>query len=349
MCLQKKDLTRKIAEHHSVERKTTLHCYFSKRPQTALQVSTRPSSVSGVAKTSSGSPQAWNSLAPGGNHTGQEGFTSSMQEQCSLNTFNLRKKCNVSGVATKSRVHSAHVKKHRIHVSKQTLQTQVAAKETAQEFSSASADAPKSLCASDYDKTSGRQNRTLPCSQGSGFANSCSSDCAETSVGRAPFFSGDARSGSGFVLSALSASGKDTPVGHIPLHNQDLRRECQRVGIPTTIVQHSADGRKRHVPLRKEELTRELAVKVLCAPGCQDTQVDHSWNMQELRKECQRVGISLTHLDHTRHGRKRYVCLRKKVLVRQLSEHYVLKEKLHCSVISPKCQGQRNWCGGHQR
>ena len=310
---------------------------------------------------------ASSSVAGSGNHIGQEGFTSSMQEQCPLksapdsisclNTFDLEKKGVVSGVAskrrvqsangneavrreagvatksheagvaTKSRVHSADCKKHRIHVSKRILQTQLAAKETTQESALASADAPESSCASDNDKTSWRQNRTLPCSPEPGFANSFSADCSETSVGRAPLVLCDAPSGSGFVLSAPSASGKHTPVDRIPLRYQDLRRECQRVGIPITIVQDSRLGRKRHASLRKDELTRKLAAKVLCAPGCQDTQVDHSWNMHQLRKECQRVGIGLTHSEDTMDGRRRYVCLRKKDLVRQLAAHHCVKKK----------------------
>ena len=302
---------------------------------------------------------ASSSFDPGGNHTGQEGSTPPINQQCPLkpvpdsiallNVAGLRKACHKAGIATKIWVQSADGRNRRIHVAKDLLQTKLAAKDTVQESAPVSADAPESSCASDNDKTSWRQNRTSPCPPEPGFANSFSADCSETSVSRAPLVPCDAPSGSGFVLSAPSASGKHTPVDRIPLRYQDLRRECQRVGIPITIVQDSRLGWKRHVFLRKDELTRKLAAKVLCAPGCQDTQVDHSWNMHQLRKECQRVGIGLTHSEDTMDGRRRYVCLRKKDLVRQLAAHYVLKEKLHCTVISPKCHGQRHRLGGDQR
>ena len=135
---------------------------------------------------------ASSSFDPGGNHSGEEGLTCSIHEQCRLRhvpysiacltVVDLRKACHAAGVATKSWVQSADGRKHRVHVSKEMLQRKLAAKETVQESAPASADAPESSCASDYDKTSGRQNRTLPCSPGSGFAKSFSQDCAETSV-----------------------------------------------------------------------------------------------------------------------------------------------------------------------
>ena len=212
---------------------------------------------------------ASSSVDPGGNHSGQEGLTRSIHEHCplrhvphsiaTLNVHDLRKACQRAGVATKSVVNSADGSKHRVHVSKEMLQRQLVAKQTVQEAAPASAEAPESSCVSDYDKTVCRQDRTLPCSSGSGFAMSVSSGWAKTSGGQAPLLPCDAPSGSGFVMSAPPASGKDTPADHISLRTHELRRECQRAGIATTLSQHSKDGRKRHVYLRTEDLTRKLA------------------------------------------------------------------------------------------
>ena len=125
------------------------------------------------------------------------------------------------------------------------------------------------------------------------------------------------------------------PASIARLSTTDLRKRCHEAGIATKTYSQSPAGKKQRVHVVKDLLQQRLAAKVSCASGSQDTQVDpSSLHIKELRKECQRVGIAISHSQHTRDGQKRHVCLQKKDLVRQLAAHDVVRKKPTLQYVS---------------